>query len=54
VVARVGLPGGNNLLEVFQSTFGASLWIEVVMFLKLSGARAKVYFSPIERKIYDF
>jgi hypothetical protein len=42
VAAGVGLPGGNNLLEVFQIGSEVGLWIEMVIPLSLSAGGGKV------------
>ena len=49
-----GVAGGTFPLDCFGLDFSVGLWIEMVMALCLSAASAKVYSSPIERKIYDF
>jgi hypothetical protein len=49
-----GIAGGTFPLDCFGLDFSVGLWIEMVMALCLSAVRAKVYSSPIERKIYDF
>ena len=48
-----GIASGTFPLDCFCLDFEAGLWIEMVMALNLSVVSAKVYSSPIERKIYD-
>ena len=47
-----GIADGTFPLDCFGLGIEVGLWIEMVMALFLSVVSAKVYSSPIERKIY--